>query len=46
MCDSRVILNNMVQLKGGGKSDIHFATVSIFVRMTGKIGIFVMSQQV
>lgn len=36
MCDSRVILNNMVQLKGGGKSGIHFATVSIFGRMTGK----------
>ena len=33
MCDSRVILNNIVQLKGGGKSDIHFSTVG---RMTGK----------
>ena len=31
MCDSRVILNNIVQLKGGGKSDIHFSTVG---RMT------------
>ena len=33
MYDSHVILNNIGQLKGGGKSDIHFSTVG---RMTGK----------
>lgn len=36
MYDSRVILNNIGQLKGGGKSGIHFVTVSISDRMTGK----------
>ena len=36
MYDSHVILNNIGQLRGGGESGIHFATVCIFGRMTGK----------
>ena len=34
--DSLVILNNIVQLRAVGKLGIHFATVSILGRMTGK----------